>query len=350
MNRFGFYFVVGLMLMSCAANAQDTSSYADPKYMIADNMVIYQHADGGWPKQIDKEKIDYTIWLNKEEQHISKLNANSAGDATIDNNATTKEIRFLLKAFKQTQNKAYLNAAEKGIEYLYKAQYANGGWPQFYPDHSFYRGEITFNDNAMINVMNLLLDLKLGINDLDVINSNLKSKANDALDRGIAVILKTQLNFNNKPAGWCQQYDEKKLTPAKARAYELPSFTAAETVGIVEFLMRLDHPSDAIKMAIGNAVAWLDETKIVGYAFENVPDPSKPATKNKMLVKDASSVIWARYYDLETNQPFFCGRDAVKKKSVMEIEPERRNGYAWYGNWAEKLINKDYPKWVSANK
>jgi hypothetical protein len=26
---------------------------------------------------------------------------------------------------------------------------------------------------------------------------------------------------------------------------------------------------------------------------------------------------------------------------------ERKNGYAWFGNWAEKLIQKDYPKWIN---
>ena len=30
--------------------------------------------------------------------------------------------------------KKYLNAAKRGIDYLLTAQYANGGWPQYYPD------------------------------------------------------------------------------------------------------------------------------------------------------------------------------------------------------------------------
>ena len=342
-----------LPVLLCAATAgrsQDTASYADPKYIVADNMVIYQHADGGWPKHIADRNIDYTVWLNKKQQSSARKDAATAGDATIDNNATTREIRFLLKAYNSTHNQVYLAAAENGIRYLYRAQYSNGGWPQFYPDRSLYRAEITFNDNAMINVLNLLLDLKLGINDLGVVSNELRSKAGDAIDRGINIILKTQLTWKGKPAVWCQQYDETRLTPAKARAYELPAFTAGESVGIITFLMRLKNPSPEIKAAINNAVAWLEATKINGYKFVDVPDASAGGGKNKILVKDPASVIWARYYDLDTNEPFFCGRDGIKKKSVMEIEPERRNGYAWYGNWAEKLITKDYPEWVTANK
>jgi PelA/Pel-15E family pectate lyase len=54
--------------------------------------------------------------------------------------------------------------------------------------------------------------------------------------------------------------------------------------------------------------------------------------------------LWARYYDIETNRPFFCGRDGVKKWSLAEIEPERRSGYAWLRPWGAKVM-KEYGKW-----
>jgi len=31
------------------------------------------------------------------------------------------------------------------------------------------------------------------------------------------------------------------------------------------------------------------------------------------------------------------------------LSPERRNGYAWYSNWGQKIIEKEYPKWLAAN-
>ena len=46
--------------------------------------------------------------------------------------------------------------------------------------------------------------------------------------------------------------------------------------------------------------------------------------------------LWARF-TIETNRPMFSGRDGVKKYSLAEIERERRNGYAWYGNWGESV-------------
>ena len=68
-----------------------------------------------------------------------------------------------------------------------------------------------------------------------------------------------------------------------------------------------------------------------------------------MILPDATSTIWARFYEIGTNRPFFSGRDSEKKYDVKEIEVERRTGYAWYGNWPEKLLKTEYPEWAKKN-
>ena len=65
---------------------------------------------------------------------------------------------------------------------------------------------------------------------------------------------------------------------------------------------------------------------------------------------DPKSVLWARFYDLKTNQPFFVGRDSQPKTTLAEIENERRTGYAYYGTWPAKLIEVDYAKWKMKNE
>ena len=49
------------------------------------------------------------------------------------------------------------------------------------------------------------------------------------------------------PTAWCAQYDEVSLLPAKARAFELPSLSGEESVGIVRFLMDTEQPTPAIE-------------------------------------------------------------------------------------------------------
>lgn len=310
----------------------------------ADLMLLYQRSIGGWPKHINEVKVDYAKPHSAAEKE-KVLADKGRKDATIDNGATTKEIRYLLKAYQQTGNKDYLKSAENGIRYLLQMQHANGGFPQFYPDSSSYRAQITYNDNAMINALNILWDVAAGSNGFEAVDASLQVPAKKAIEKGIDCILKTQIIVNGKSTGWCAQHDRKTFLPAKARAFELPSISGAETVGIVEFLMKVPNPSAAVKAAVSGAAQWLESAKIRGYKYVWVDDNTQPKAKDHVVVKDDFSTIWARFYDIETDKPFFTGRDGVKKSNVAEIEAERRNGYAWYGTWPEKLLAKTYPEW-----
>lgn len=316
--------------------------------LVAENMLMFQRTYGGWSKHYKGKSVNYKIEYSDTEK-AEIIAANNSNDATIDNEATTKEIKYLVKQYKKEGNKKYLSAAENGIRYLLKAQYKNGGWPQYYPDLSSYRHEITYNDNAMINVLLVLSDVSAGSNDFDVVDKSLIAPSAEAVQKGIQCILKTQVKVNGKLTVWCAQYDENTFKPAKARAYELPSLSGAESVAIVKFLMKVEYPSPEIRTAISAAVEWFKTVKIEGIKFESVADATTPKGKDRKVLPQPGNVLWARFYDIDTNKPFFCGRDGVKKKTVAEIEYERRNGYAWYGTWPQGLIETDYPKWVKKN-
>ena len=93
------------------------------------------------------------------------------------------------------------------------------------------------------------------------------------------------------------------------------------------------------------AVAWFESAKIVGYKLQDVTGSQYEGGYDKILVESSGNVMWGRFYDLDTNVPFFCSRDGIKKSTIAEISHERRNGYAWYGNWPASLIANDYPSW-----
>ena len=320
-----------------------TNQISDP---IAENMLLYQRGNGGWPKHFPAGKnVDYKRELTAEEKKELQSGYEAGKDATIDNGATTKEIIYLAKTYKLTNNANYLAAAKKGIDYLLKAQYANGGWPQFYPDFSNYRSQITFNDNAMVNVLNLLYDIVYKKNDLDVIADEYSDKCVDAIVRGVQCILKTQLKHQGKLTAWCAQYNALTLQPEMARNFELVSLSGSESVGIVRFLMRIEKPSPAIIASINAAVNWFEKVKITGYNYADIAAPAEKSGKDRVLMPDSNGVVWARFYDVETNEPFFAGRDSQRKKLLAEVENERRVGYAWYGTWPLKLLKTEYPLW-----
>lgn len=89
-------------------------------------------------------------------------------------------------------------------------------------------------------------------------------RARTAFDKGVECILKTQVILNGKPTVWCAQHDEHTLAPAKARAYELPSLSGAESDNIVILLMSLPNPSKEVIACIENAIEWFKASKIEG--------------------------------------------------------------------------------------
>jgi PelA/Pel-15E family pectate lyase len=280
----------------------------------ADAVLLYRRPSGGWPKNID-------MMLPPSDRTPPAL-----PDSTIDNGATTTQIRLLaLVAAAPGANETaessrrYVDGALRGIDYLLEAQYANGGWPQFFPLRSDYSRYITFNDNAMMDVMSLLDEVSHGTAPFAFVDGPRRGSARAAVDRGVEVILKSQIRINGVLTAWCAQHDEVTLEPRKARAYEHPSLSANESVAIVRFLMRRP-PTPAIVTAVDGAVAWLERSRL--------PDGR-----------------WARFYELTTNRPIFSGRDGVVRYKLDEIEKERQDGYAWYGSWPKTLIEKQYPAW-----
>ena len=320
-------------------NKQSAAWYATSEAaVLADNIIYYQNVDGGWPKNIDMT-----------------ARAAAKDRSTIDNNATTTQMVYLSLVYGATKTSAYADAFNQGVDYLLEAQYpANGGWPQFYPTVTLaYQKHITYNDNAMVKVMTLLRDIgnKATKTQYSFVDDDRATKATAAVQAGIACILKTQIETNGVKSAWCAQHDEVTLAPANARAYELISNSGSEAAGVLQFLMAIDNPSAEVIDAVQSATAWFDKTQIKGIRVTEVADATQASGKDVVVVADPSAPpLWARFYDIATDVPFFCGRDGIKKATLAEIENERRTGYAWYGDWPAVVL-KQYastwqPKWA----
>src|SRR5258708_36576894 len=115
-----------------------------------------------------------------------------------------------------------------------------------------------------------------------------RARAKQTMDHGVDCILKTQITQNGKLTVWCAQHDEKTLAPAKARAYEHPSLSGSESVGIVEFLMAIERPSPAVGRAIEGAVSWLRENKIAGIRVVRKPAPAPPKGYDTTVMQDSA--------------------------------------------------------------
>ncbi len=283
---------------------------------IANNLLSCQLANGAWDKGTDK--------IN-----LQSKNPLSKSTGTFDNYSTTSEIEFLFKIYSQTRKKEYLESIEKGLDYIINSQYSSGAWPQNYPLTGGYSDYATFNDDVIANILNLLLDIEQS--DLKLlIKESYASKINKAIENALDFIIKSQIRKNNvTKLGWAQQYDPITYEPKSARSFEPIAISSRETVRIIEALLKIKAPSPDVLTSINSAKEWLRTSAIKDYEWNQ---------REGKLFEKKGSLLWARFYDLNTNQPIFCGRDSIIKPNVSEIEEERRKGYEWYGSWPLKLL------------
>ncbi len=305
-------------------------------------ILTYQRTCGGWPKNYNQGQK-----LSANEQ--AKIKAEKEkNDATIDNKATYTEIRVLANGYDEYGNERFRQAALKGINYLLEAQYDHGGWPQKFPYPKGYSQHITFNDNAMIGVMRLLRDIGMGQAPFSFISIELRERCQKAVKRGVDCILTCQIIVNDQLTTWCAQHDAITFEPRPARSYELVSLSGSESVSIVRFLMEIEQPNQVIIAAIESAITWFNEVKLTGIKLVRIADQSRSNGFDRIVIEDHQAApMWARFYDIKTNQPIYCSRDGIIRNTLSEISHERRTGYSWLGHYAQKLLSEDFPAWQS---
>ena len=311
---------------------------------IADNIVLLQRYNGGWPKNYD------VFAILSSQQKESLMEARRETNTTFDNGSTFTEVAALAIAWSVTKADKYRTAALKGLDFILDAQYKNGGWPQFYPLEQDYSRCITYNDGVMEGIMRLLKDIREQSPRYDFVDEGRRKKLSAAYDRGLACILATQINDAGQPTAWCQQYDESRLRPAWARKFEPPSICNKESAGIVLFLMSIEHPGQPVIDAIQNAVAWFRTSEIFYTREETIAatpmqTPYRISTTDKVVVTDsAAPPVWTRYYELKSHRPIFCDRDSKIVYSLAEVSRERRDGYGWYTYDPQHVLDA-YPAW-----
>lgn len=352
------YLLLFLVSLSVGANAQNTyknwpdiirkndASWfgTEEAKKIAENVLLYQRDIGGWPKNIQMQNE-----LTSSQKKDLIENKKSTKEITTDNGATTQEMLFMSKMYAQVKDERYKESFLKGLNYLFEAQYANGGWPQFYPLKKGYYTHITYNDDSMVRILNVMKEIGEETDFYSIKPSKeITEKAKTSFNKGIDCIIKTQYKQNGVLTAWCAQHDEVTLLPAKARAYELPSLSGKESAKIVLLLMSIKNPSPEIITAVKSADAWFEKTKITNLEEKRVLNDAGKIIDKKMIPAQNAAPIWARFMELDTNEPFFCDRDGVKKKTLDEIGAERKNGYAWYTDEPKEVLKK-YASWAVKN-
>ena len=339
---------------------RDPAFYASPEaHRIAQTILSFQLPNGGWSKNLDMTQPPRLPGQSFLPNNLSRFlgpddfdtPANPAWNyaGTLDNDATTTEIRFLARVASATRGSASepLRAAVlRGLYYLLNAQFPNGGWPQVWPLEGGYHDAITFNDNAVTQAAEVLTAASTGAGDYAFVPPDLRALAAASAARALNCILKTQVVIDGHPTVWAQQHDALTLAPVAGRNFEPAALSAGESADLLLYLMQLPSPSPAVRASVESGVAWLRVHAIHGQQFTG--GRSDPEGRHLAPAPPGAPPIWPRYTSLTTGQPIFGDRDKTIHDTVADLTLERRNGYAWFSSSPQRALDA-YARWKLAH-
>lgn len=356
---------------------------------------VYQNEDGGWAKT----NTEYDLLEDSFARLYTK------GYSTVDNGATHGHMKFLSRIIRLSKEnpelfagyETQLSAIEKGFwkaaKYMCDSQNNNGGWPQYYPYGIGYFRNITFNDNAMPDLMESIYALSndKGLTDNELCEDyawardEIKAQTNpyvlelgikhdtlkEVWDNGLDFVIRAQVVIDGIKTGWAQQYDpdEKNPVPAGGRAFELPSVSPDESLTMVKVLANIVNPSKEVKDAITSYVNWINSVGITGYGVYNIADRTRELGTDRLILKDGSTTKqFGRFYGLDTTGEYygftkaqmankmtdskfyeiFAGRDSVAQLSMNYGMGERRIGYSYVKTKADVNATAVYNTWKKA--
>lgn len=299
---------------------------------VARVILSFQTPSGGWSKRTDM--------AGQPRQPGQMFGVENNYIPTFDNGATTTQLRWLAAFYPQAPAAIQPElkvALEKGVQFVLAAQYPNGGFAQTYPLRGGYHDAITLNDHVLVELLRLLHDVAHAPQ-FALLPEKMRHQAQQQFLLGTELLLKAQVKLNGKLTIWAAQHHPLTLAPIAARAYELAALASSESAGVTLLLMELPQPSPAVIQAVEAAVSWFRATQI--------PDTKVERDDKGMhlVAAPGAKPLWARFYDLKTQQPLFVDRDGSIKAKVSALSLERQQGYGWYQNNAAAVL-KAYPKW-----
>ncbi len=302
-------------------------------------VLSYQTPTGGWSKSVrysDGPRARGMHWTSQsgEGWHYS---------GTLDNRATTEQMRFLAFMGSKKNRPDCRDAALRAIDYLLAAQYPNGGYPQVYPVEPGYHEAITLNDAAMLHALETLHAIAVDKDpEWEFVDQARRDAAAAALQKGYKCLLEMRWKVDGQPTLWCAQHDPLTYAPVSARLKEPPAISGGEGADVLKLLMRIGPIDAETQAAIRQGVKWLDEHRVVGMKriknaagkTDYVPDPS------------STEVYWARFYDIKTQKPIFAGaEDGIIYDSFSEMIKHNKVGYDYYTTRPKDIVTKEVERW-----
>jgi PelA/Pel-15E family pectate lyase len=305
---------------------------------LAEIILSYQTPSGGWSKHTGYNEGPRKPGMQWSSQYEPGQSPHY--QATFDNRSTTEQLHYLANVWQASGDESCKDGFIKGLIFILSSQYPNGGWPQVYPLEGDYHDNITFNDDAMTHVLELLLAIEKQEPRFAFLEPTLREKVKEALAQEIECVLKTQVVTDGKKTVWCAQHDPITLEPARARKMEPATLSGLESARLLKFLMTIPQPKPDVIEAVDAGLDWMENARIAGLTR------SKVNGKTAYLDDPTSNEIyWARFYDIGTGKPVFPGKNGKLYETFTAMAAENELGYDFYSTLPQSIMTNGQKKW-----
>ena len=285
-----------------AYEATHDDYYLDAARRAADALVFGQHPLGGWHYFIDFDPSGLPEWYETQASRFRygyEEYRHYYGNATFDDRVTSDAAIFLLRFYRSTHEAAYREPVLEALDFVLKAQYPNGAWPQRFPLRYEYAHDglpdytsfYTLNDGATLGIVELLLDAWETLGD---------PRYFESAQRGVNALI--ALQGPDGQAAWAEQHGPD-LRPIAARTHEPAGYVVRESymalAMLEEFYLRTGDPR--YLAPVPRCLDWYDRINRES-AAQKYPTP--------------------RYWEPGTNKPLYVVR-------THELTPEGYGKYIW---------------------
>lgn len=299
--------VVGMAYLD-AYDATRDRYYLDAARDVARALVNGQYCSGGWDYFIEFDPLKRASYPYRVD---GRCGEKPARPTTLDDNVTQAALRLLMRVDRELAfaDTPIHEAALFALDCLIRAQYPNGAWPQRYsqfPDPgafpikrasypeawprtwpgSSYSSHYTFNDNSIVDAIDVMLEAARIYEDPRYLAS---------AEKGGAFILLAQMP--EPQPGWAQQYDSD-MHPAWARRFEPPSITGGESQSVARALLLLYGET-------GNRSYLEPLPAALAYYRRSLLPPAENPSEIRRRACPGDTPCAARFYELKTNRPLY---------------------------------------------
>jgi len=261
-----------------------------------------QWATGGW---------DYKVSVSALQQDSVMPQKREGNHGNLDDEITQGAVEFLMKLDEVLDEPWLTESIKSGLDYLLRAQFPNGAWPQRYPLVGGYQDYYTFNDEVINDCIRVMRKASEQYGEEKYLRS--------ACLGGDFIVLS---QLPSPQAGWAQQYSHD-LKPAQARAFEPAAICSEVTARNIGTLVDLYLRTRDKKYLAGipEAISWLERSRL---------GPN----------------LWARLYEIGSNRPIYGNLDGKVHYDLNETN-EKLRGYRWQHDFNISIDIRYYQKVAS---